>query len=109
MNIEIFVLCEDQARMGFSDREFIGQHGLSLFIRAQENILFDVGPSDAFLYNAKLLGVDVGSVKWVVLSHGHWDHGDGLAYWPAHDLKTNLLAHPQDLPGATNPAVSSTV
>ena len=59
-------------------------HGLSLLLTAQRGhdrrtLLFDTGPEGAtWLRNANILGVDVGAVESVVLSHGHWDHGGGL-------------------------------
>jgi len=43
-------------------------------------ILFDTGPDAAVLAeNARRLGVDLGAVGWVVLSHEHHDHIGGLA------------------------------
>lgn len=59
-------------------------HGLSLLITAQSagekrSLLLDAGPEGAtFLRNANILGVDLGAVEAVVLSHGHWDHAGGL-------------------------------
>lgn len=58
--------------------------GLSLYVsatlgEARHTVLFDGGPEGwAFERNAKRLGVDLGAVEEVALSHGHWDHAGGL-------------------------------
>ncbi|MDY0282550.1 MAG: MBL fold metallo-hydrolase [Salinivirgaceae bacterium] len=58
-----------------------GEHGLSYYIEfGNKVILFDAGPSDIILRNAEKLYVDLNTIQDIVLSHGHWDHGDGLAY-----------------------------
>ena len=55
-------------------------HGLSLYIETPKHkILFDMGPDEGFLDNAKTLGVDLAAVDIAFLSHGHWDHGGGIA------------------------------
>jgi len=70
---------------------YTAEHGLSYFIEYEnKNILFDTGHTDVFLRNAKQLNIDVDTAETVVLSHGHWDHGNGLKY-----LKNKkLICHP---------------
>lgn len=70
---------------------FLAEHGLSYFIEYKgEKLLFDTGQTDVFLKNAKLLNINLDEVEVVVLSHGHWDHGNGLKY-----LKNKkLICHP---------------
>jgi 7,8-dihydropterin-6-yl-methyl-4-(beta-D-ribofuranosyl)aminobenzene 5'-phosphate synthase len=64
------------------------EHGFSALVTvrigdASSTLLFDTGASpDALAVNAERLGVDVGGLQGVVLSHGHFDHAggfDGLA------------------------------
>jgi 7,8-dihydropterin-6-yl-methyl-4-(beta-D-ribofuranosyl)aminobenzene 5'-phosphate synthase len=59
-------------------------HGLSLLITAtrgthRHTVLFDSGPEEyAFERNSMRLGIDLGTVESIVLSHGHWDHSGGM-------------------------------
>ena len=59
-------------------------HGLSCLITAhrgdtRHTILFDTGPeADIFERNTRRLGLDLGIVEAIVLSHGHWDHAGGM-------------------------------
>ena len=76
----------------FTDGETVAglraEHGFSALVsvrsgNASSTLLFDTGASpDALAVNAERLGIDVGSLQGVVLSHGHFDHAggfDGLA------------------------------
>lgn len=60
--------------------DLASSHGLSFYIETKNHkILFDMGPDGAFLDNAQKLGVDISKVDLAILSHGHYDHGGGLA------------------------------
>jgi len=93
-SIKISILCEDQAKMGYMDKIFLAQHGFSVFIEAEKKILFDTGSTDVFLHNAALLGIDLSATDLIVLSHGHWDHANGLEALHSKGIKKRLLVHP---------------
>ena len=62
-----------------TDRYFTGEPGLSFLLQTGgKKILFDTGYSGAFLANAEKMGIDLGDLDVVVLSHGHLDHSGGL-------------------------------
>lgn len=70
---------------------FKSEHGLSFLIEVdQKMILFDTGASDVYKINAARMGIDLGKVDRIVLSHGHWDHGNGLE----HMEGLPLICHP---------------
>ena len=85
MNYKITTLAENSVY----GKGLQGEHGLSLLVEAGEHkMLFDTGASDLFLRNARLLGLDLSDVEYVVLSHGHRDHTGGLYAF----LKMNSVA-----------------
>ena len=59
-------------------------HGLSCLLTIRgggktHTVLFDTGPEDrTFEQNASRLGIDLGAVEAMVLSHGHWDHAGAM-------------------------------
>ena len=60
----------------------IPEHGVSFYIEAAgHRILFDMGQSDLFATHAKALGVPLQAVDVAILSHGHYDHGGGMAHF----------------------------
>jgi 7,8-dihydropterin-6-yl-methyl-4-(beta-D-ribofuranosyl)aminobenzene 5'-phosphate synthase len=67
------------------------EHGLSYLIESDgKRILFDTGQSDIFLRNAEVMDISIRNIDIVILSHGHFDHGNGLEY-----LKGGrLICHP---------------
>ncbi len=57
----------------------INEFGLSFLIETKgRNILFDVGQTGDFVKNAEKLEKDLNLVDYVVLSHGHFDHVNGV-------------------------------
>lgn len=67
-------------------------HGLSLLIEtADHRILFDAGPDGELLFrNAAVLGIDLGTVDFAFLSHGHFDHAGGLADFLGYNSRAKL-------------------
>lgn len=55
------------------------EHGLSLYIKYNDkNILFDSGPSDVLIKNSSKMGLNLEEIDYLILSHGHFDHGGGI-------------------------------
>lgn len=74
--------------------DFQTEHGLSLYIETgKQRILFDMGKSDLFLKNAKKLQADIAAVDFAVLSHGHYDHGGGMAAFLENNGKAKVYTH----------------
>ena len=56
------------------------EHGLSFLIEtAHKKFLFDCGHTGAAWQNARALNVDLSKIKFVVLSHSHYDHAGGFS------------------------------
>lgn len=75
INMKIVCLIENTP----GSRDCLHEHGLSFYIETlKHKILVDTGASEAFLYNAERLGIDLTAVDTVILSHGHYDHSGGI-------------------------------
>jgi len=84
--MKLVVLSDAKAMNGYGS-----EHGLSFFLEVDgQQTLFDTGASDLFLKNARILGVNLSKVDRIVLSHGHYDHGNGLQFLDG----LPLLCHP---------------
>ncbi len=67
------------------------EHGLSLYVEHNgTRLLVDFGQSGVFLENAEKLEIDCSDIDAAVLSHGHYDHGNGLKYI----TNTTIYCHP---------------
>ncbi|HYG36363.1 MAG TPA: MBL fold metallo-hydrolase [Clostridia bacterium] len=72
-----------------------GEHGLAFLIRCRgQKLLFDTGQSDLLLYNAERMGLALGDVQGVVLSHGHYDHTGGLDAVCKVAPRAQIFLHP---------------
>lgn len=95
--MKITSLLENTSHRG----DMLTEHGLSLYIETKAHkILFDMGQSDAFAKNAAALGIDLSEADFAVVSHGHYDHGGGLAKFlkinsrvPVYIMRDAFLPH----------------
>ncbi|MGB9676449.1 MAG: MBL fold metallo-hydrolase [Candidatus Bathyarchaeales archaeon] len=80
----IKVLVDDFAVDVRGESRLVAKHGLSMLVEAKAKdldvcVLVDVGPSaEVLLNNVDVLGVNLRKIDAIMLSHGHYDHVDGL-------------------------------
>jgi 7,8-dihydropterin-6-yl-methyl-4-(beta-D-ribofuranosyl)aminobenzene 5'-phosphate synthase len=75
----------------FPGKNYAAEHGLSYFIEHEgRKLLFDAGQSDLFVKNATAMGIDIANIDTIILSHGHFDHGNGLEFLKGG----SLVCHP---------------
>lgn len=69
-------------------------HGLSFYIQTEHHhVLMDAGPGPVLADNARALGVDLSQVDTMVLSHGHYDHADGIPAFAALNPSAPIYLH----------------
>lgn len=117
--IAITVLVDNAATPGLRP-----EHGFAAWIEAAgRRVLFDTGQGTTLVENAERLGVDLGTLDALVLSHGHYDHTGGVphvlsrapaAEVHAHPASTGCrfsikdgAARPVDMPGPTRAALDA--
>lgn len=92
MGLKLTTLSENTAGLG----NFLGEWGLSILVEtAEANILFDTGQSISASHNADTMGIELGKIDKIVLSHGHYDHTGGLGRILRRiKRETEIIAHP---------------
>ena len=82
------------------DSRFQTEHGLSILLETDKHrILLDTGASDVFIRNAEKMGVDLSTVDFVFLSHGHSDHAGGLKHLMEINDKVQIIVSPKVING----------
>jgi len=92
MKAKVTIVCENCV---FNQPGAIAEHGLSIFMETDRgNYLLDTGQGKAVVNNALVLGLDLKTIKGIIMSHHHWDHTGGLG--SVLDLKgaVDIYAHP---------------
>ncbi len=89
--LRITILCDNVVGFPFG----IGEHGFAACVQVdQEAILFDAGSGKGIVANALTFGFDLKAVKKICLSHGHFDHTEGLAQALPLMKNPQVFAHP---------------
>jgi len=90
-SVRITVVVDDTAR----GEGMVAEHGLSLWVEADgHRLLFDTGQGLAITRNVPQLGIPLEQAEAIVLSHGHYDHTDGLGYVLEHARRATVYMHP---------------
>jgi len=73
----------------------LAEFGLSILVEVDgQRILMDTGRWSAAAVNAEVLGIDLRTVDWIVISHGHYDHTGGLLEILRRTGPKEVIAHP---------------
>ena len=76
------------------------EHGLSILLETERHrILLDTGASGMFIRNAERLGIDLSTVDYVFISHGHSDHAGGLKHFMAINDHAKVIVSPHAMSG----------
>ena len=76
------------------------EHGLSILLETDKHrILLDTGASDVFIRNAEKMGIDLSTVDYVFISHGHSDHAGGLQHLMKINDKVHVIVSPDAMTG----------
>ena len=83
-----------------NDSRLSTEHGLSILLETElHKILLDTGASDVFIRNAEALGIDLSTVDYVFISHGHSDHAGGLRYFLEKNRQAKVIVSPDAMRG----------
>ena len=79
---------------------FETEHGLSILLETERHhILLDTGASNMYIRNAERLGIDLSTVDYVFISHGHSDHAGGLKHFMAINKRAKVIVSPEAING----------
>ena len=76
------------------------EHSLSILLETEHRrILLDTGASDVFIRNSEQLVIDLSTVDYVFISHGHSDHAGGLRHLVERNRQAKVLVSPNAMSG----------
>ena len=92
MKVTATVLCENSV---FGIHGATAEHGWAVFLETDRgNFLLDTGQGMSILNNARVLKIDLATVKAIILSHRHHDHTGGLPDVLDITGPVDVYAHP---------------
>ena len=76
------------------------EHGLSILLETEKHrVLLDTGASDVFISNAEKMSIDLSTVDYVFISHGHSDHAGGLKHLMKINNNAKVIVSPDAVRG----------
>ncbi len=92
ISVKLTVLCENSVGR---PTPLIGEHGFACLLETDHgSFLFDTGQGLGLIRNARLLDKNLGALRAVILSHGHYDHTGGLPDLLRTTGVVDVFAHP---------------
>ena len=94
MSTTLTILCENTVEKVYPSG-LLGEYGFACHIQhGERSILFDTGNGLTLKHNAALMGINLGNVDSVIISHGHYDHVGGLYRLLEHRSALTVYSHP---------------
>ena len=92
MELRVTILCENSVIVPFG---VVGEHGFAAFVETGSgNFLFDTGQGKGILQNSIILKKDLSTIKYLYISHGHYDHTLGIPQVLSQKSPLDIYAHP---------------
>ncbi len=90
MIISMTILADDTVTRSM----LLAEHGFSVYLTIDgQNILFDAGQGMVLKHNARLLKIKLSKIDTIVMSHGHYDHANGIKKL-LNNRHIKIYAHP---------------
>jgi 7,8-dihydropterin-6-yl-methyl-4-(beta-D-ribofuranosyl)aminobenzene 5'-phosphate synthase len=92
MKLRLITLSENTAGQFY----LLGEWGFGVLVESGDaSVLLDAGAGNSLVHNADILGIDLGKISQIVLSHGHFDHSGGLRSLLSRlKREVEIIAHP---------------
>ncbi len=94
MEVKVAILNDNMA----GPPAFKAEHGLSVLVEVDgRSFLWDCGATEITVRNARAMGINLGAIEGIGLSHGHYDHCGGLMAVLEASGPKRVFMHPEAL------------
>lgn len=90
--MRLTILCENSVARPYG---LLGEHGFACYLEAPSgNYLFDTGQGQSLVPNARVLKKNLGDIRALMISHGHYDHTGGMPQVLEDNDGLDVYGHP---------------